>query len=217
MNEYFQILRIALIGVTFPIIGGCLATDTKSSAGVVSAEVINQDLALLLHRISEICGTRWDLSFDNKKIILVSKEKVLGKASGSSYPSGEDNYQLYFRFKVVDSITEAESAARKKILDELERFADQVPSDGIKNVIHYYPEGVDQWKLVVQVRAAEDLVDDIPDWYFRSVFLIEEDTMIFFVPNPTNQKAVQYKEDITRIHELMKRAFDPPADAEFAY
>jgi hypothetical protein len=77
----------------------------------------------------------------------------------------------------------------------------------MKGYFNYEPVGKDQWALALKIKKAEQDVEDIPEYKYKSVCLSEEYSMAFFIPNKQNKKALRYKKDIDAFYKLLKPAF----------
>jgi hypothetical protein len=169
-------------------------------------EAINPDLPVLLDKISTTCGDRWIIDIDDSnRIILSSKDKTLGKAEGYQFSGFEEEYTLYFRFKIVDPIDTKAAEQAKDELKKLREQGDKIEQRNIMGHYNYYPKNTEQWSLVLSIKRAERIVEDIPELRFKSVYLSVEYTMGFFVPNKDNYKAVIYKNDINNLYKLFER------------
>ena len=170
------------------------------------AESLNPDLPVLLDEISKICGDRWEVAVDSRTNISVrSKEKALGEAPGYNFGPGEDHYSLYFRFRIVEAF-DANAANQARVeLKELREKGDRIEHTNMMGQYNYTPRNADQWALVLSIRMAEAKVEDIPTHRYKSVFLSERYSMDFFAPNKTDQKAVQYKNDIVKLYALLEK------------
>ncbi len=166
----------------------------------------NGDLSLLQKEISKICGERWNFSMtDSNQISLASKEKALGEAPGYNFGPGEEEYTLYFRFKIVDPV-DAKGADRAKLeLRELRKQGNKIEHTELRGSYSYSPTNQEQRSLVELIRKAEAKVEDLPEYRFKSVYLSEEYSMDFFVPNKRDPKALQYKKDIDKLFMLLEK------------
>jgi len=170
------------------------------------AEEINPDLPLLLNEMSAICGDRWSISVgDDDTVYLNSKEMVLGEANGYGFPPGEQLYTLHFRFKWVVGVSNPQAIQLRQQLEDLRKQAEAIKHTKTKGYYSYEPHGLDQWALVLKTKKAEEKVEDIPEYQFKSVHLSEDYSMKFFVPNERDKKSLQYKSDIDRLYQLLKK------------
>jgi hypothetical protein len=166
----------------------------------------NHDLPVLLDEFSKIGTNRWNVSLnDDNEIALNSKEKALGEMAGDNFGSGEEEYTIYFRFKVVDAF-DVKAADQAKIeLKKLREQGDKIEHKNAMGYYSYFPKNQEEWALVILIRQAERKVEDIPEYRFRSVFLSVENSEDYFIPNKANPKAVQYKHDIEKFFKLLEQ------------
>jgi hypothetical protein len=170
------------------------------------AQTVNPDLPVLLNEISQICSNRWDVNLsDGNHIFLVSKEKALGEMEGDNYGPGEDEYGLYFRFKVVDAFDAKKTDQAKTELKNLRARGDKIEHKSAMGHTSYFPKNQEDWALVISIRQAEEKVADIPEYRFKSVYLSVEVSNEYFVPNKSNPKALQYKNDIERFFKRLEK------------
>jgi hypothetical protein len=164
------------------------------------------DLATLLHRISVICGDRWEMDLaDGDQIRIYSKQEALGEGPGLNFGPGEDYYRLGIRFKVVQPIDGKSAARKREQLSVLVEQAKTIPYRYQPGEHIYYPKNEKEWALVVAIRKAQREVGDFPEYRFKSVHLSESMySMSSWVPNKTNRVALQYKKDIVEIYKLFE-------------
>ena len=169
-------------------------------------EELNPDIAVLLDKLSAICADRWTIQIgDNNMIRVESNEKALGDIARDSYPAFDQEYTLYFDFKIVNKVTPQEASDRLRRLDDL---TEKVEAKGIKGIgggkmpIRYKPHGQDQWALVLRLRKAKEKVEDVPEHRYESVYLSEEYSTTPFHPNEKNNRSLQYEKDIDDIYDL---------------
>ena len=176
------------------------------SCQLMRAETLNHDLPVLLDQLSKICTNRWNVSLsDDNEIMLISKEKALGEMPGDNYGPGEEEYGLYFRFKVVDAFNAKEADQARIELKKLRERGDKIEHREGMGDYSYFPKNQEEWALVVLIRRAERKVADIPEYRFKSVFLSVESSNDYFIPNKANPKAVQYKKDIEMFFKLLEK------------
>lgn len=170
--------------------------------GIITAAEPNSDLSELLHKFTSLTEGRWKINLNGDIIEIKSRQKVLGIAAGASYGPTEKPYTLYFRYKIVSSLSEQERKVRKSKLDALNNEAKQIKHTASKIGRHYEPADVDQWSLVIKVRQAEQKVSDIPEFNYKSIWLSEEYSMHFFIPNLKDKAALQHTKDIHVLYQL---------------
>ncbi|MBN1910912.1 MAG: hypothetical protein JW818_14295 [Pirellulales bacterium] len=171
------------------------------------AEEILPELPDFLEKVSEICGDRWEVSVrsTDNMILLNSKKEALGQAAGYSFGPGEDNYTLHVRFKIVEPVTTSQAAGLRRQLAELREKAKAIKHTAAKGYIWYKPRRRDEWALVLKIQKTEQKVNDIPEYRYKSVYLSEDYSMSFFIPNKLSKISLQYKSDIERLYRLFEK------------
>ena len=164
------------------------------------------EVAEFLTNIEKITEGRWSIRpAENNMIYLNSKEEVTGEMNSGSYAVGESKYKLHFRFKIVKELSGEEQIDKHNELDNLRKLGSKIKHKEIKGYYYYEPKGKEEWSLVLKIKKAEQAVNDIPEYSFKTVYFSEEYSMSSFTPNKKDKRALLYKKDVEGIFKLLKR------------
>lgn len=163
------------------------------------------DLAELLASTGNITAERWQLSFDaeTNSISLRSKQRIRATVISGSSGGGEQMYEIFYRFKIVPPVDERHGNEAQREFARCRDLARAVPQEEPKQgIVFYYPQTASHWRAVLQVRRAELRLREIPQYAFKSIYLVPT-YETGFIPHPGDRLGEATARDIKRVFAML--------------
>jgi len=196
-----------------------MGTQILAIALLVAAPTSDEgdhDLADLMAAIGTITNERWELTFDadTNTISFYSRQKIAATARSGGYPPFEQMYRIQYRFRVVPGVDESKLRSHdEQVKRDLARFRDlarTIPQKEGKGYITYSPQTAAQWQVVLQVKRAELRVQEIPQYAFKGIYLVESYGMLF-TPRTGDRLGEATGRDINRVFAILRPLAPGPA------